>query len=296
VLVDYDVASTDRALMVSPLFHVAALGMGALPAILKGATLVLERRFDAERALALIEQQQITWMSGVPTTFQMLSESQAWATTNLESLRILTCGGSPVPARVISAFERRGLAFTGGYGMTEASPGVTSLGADSDPSKSGSSGLPHFFVDVRIADHDGEQVGEIEARGANVMKRYWNRPGESDAAFRDGDWFRTGDLGYFDDDGYLYISDRLKDMIISGGENIYPAEVEAVIAELEAVADVADLDDLEREIREHLDGRLARYKIPTRIVVVDALPRTASGKVIKARLRERYLSASAGDQ
>lgn len=315
VLVDYDIASADRALMVSPLFHVASLGMGTLPVILKGATVVLERRFDPERVLDLIERHRITWLSGVPTTFQMLCESPAWASTDLSSLHNLTCGGSPVPLRVIDAYESRGLSFTSGYGMTEAAPGVTSLSSRVSRSKAGTSGHPHFFTDIRIANPDVTGVGEIEIRGRNVIAGYWNRPEESAASFVDGEWFRTGDLGSVDDEGYLTISDRLKDMVISGGENIYPAEVEQLIAQIEGVSGVAvigipdqrwgevplavitlrpDFLVTEAEVREHLDGRIARYKMPKRVFVVDELPRTASGKVFKSRLREQYADQSNG--
>jgi fatty-acyl-CoA synthase len=309
VLVDYDVTSTERALMVSPLFHVASLGMGALPIILKGATVVLERRFDAERVLSLIERFEITWMSGVPTTYQMLSDSPAWASTDLRSLRSLTCGGSPVPRRVIDAYEARGLSFTSGYGMTEASPGVTSLAARTSRRKAGSAGQSHFFTDIRIAEPDDRGVGEVQVRGPNVMTAYWHQPTATAEAFSADGWFRSGDLGLIDDEGFLTISDRLKDMVISGGENVYPAEVEAVISELRDVTGVAVIGAAdhkwgevpiavitvrggsnigEAEVRSHLDGRLARYKIPKRVYVTEELPRTASGKVFKSRLREQF--------
>ena len=309
VLVDYDMVSSDRALMVSPLFHVASLGMGTLPAILKGATIVLEPRFDAELVLTLIERYRITWISGVPTTFQLLCESPSWSTANIESLRILTCGGSPVPMKVIDAYENRGLAFTSGYGMTEAAPGVTSLTPHASRAKASTAGQPHFFTDIRLANTDGHGIGEIEIRGRNVTPGYWNRPHESSAAFSPDGWFRSGDLGSVDPDGYLTITDRLKDMIISGGENIYSAEVELLIAELPFVTGVAVIgvpDDrwgevpvailtvragaavTADEVIGHLNGRLARYKIPKDVVVVNELPRTASGKIQKATLRAQY--------
>jgi fatty-acyl-CoA synthase len=309
VLIDYDVASTERALMVSPLFHVASLGMGALPIILKGATVVLERRFVAERVLSLIADEHITWISGVPTTFQLLCDSPEWASTDLSSLRSLTCGGSPVPRRVIEAYESRGLSFTSGYGMTEASPGVTCLSPDASRAKAGTAGQPHFFTRVRIASPDALGIGEIEVSGPNVTAGYWNRPEETAAAFSPDGWFRSGDLGSLDADGFLTVSDRLKDMVISGGENVYPAEVELVIAELEGVTGVAVIGTADEkwgevpiavvtisagstigdeQVRRHLDGRLARYKIPARIFFADELPRTASGKVFKSKLRELY--------
>lgn len=310
VLVDYDVTSDTVALMISPLFHVASLTMGVLPALLKGATVVLEARFDPARVLELIARHRVTAMSGVPTTYQMLCEHPAWPDADLTSLRTLTCGGSAVPLRVIDAYERRGLAFTGGYGMTETAPGATSLQPRHSRTRAGSAGLPHFFTDVRIADPVGAelppgQVGEIQVQGPNVVPGYWGRPQESAASFADGTWFRSGDLGRVDDEGFLTITDRLKDMFVSGGENVYPAEVEQLIMELDAVAGVAVVgvpDERWGEVprafvqlapgatlpdgavARHLDGRLARYKIPRTVVVVDELPRTPSGKIRKRDL------------
>ena len=312
VLVDYDISSDDVALMISPMFHAASLAMGVLPALLKGATVVLEQRFDAGRALELIQRHRVTSISGVPTTYQLICEHPAWASTDISSLRMLTCGGSAVPMRVINAYEERGLAFSGGYGMTETSPGATSVQPSMSRAKAGSAGLPHFFTDVRITDSRGNVipvgggVGEIQIQGPNVISQYWNRPEPTAESFADETWFRSGDMGYFDNDGYLYISDRLKDMIISGGENIYPAEIEQLILQLEAVGSVAvvgvpdekwgevpvaviELRDghqlADGAIQEHLSGQVARYKIPKKVILVNGLPRTASGKIRKSQLR-----------
>jgi fatty-acyl-CoA synthase len=313
-IVDYDVVSTDIALMISPLFHVASLGMGALPVILKGATIVLEKGFEPARALAQIQRHGVTMLSGVPTTYQLMADHPDWSATDLSSLRTLTCGGSAVPTRILNAYEERGLSFSQGYGMTETSPGATSLAPAMTRDKQGSVGLPHFFTDVRIADESGAMVprgtvGEIEISGPNVFAGYHGNLDATAAAFTADGWFRSGDLGYLDPDGYLFIADRLKDMIISGGENIYPAEVENLISDLDGITGVAVIgvpDDRWGEVpwavvtvrddasvdtdavRAHLYGRLARYKIPKNVVVVDELPRTASGKVRKADLRARY--------
>ena len=313
-VVDYDVVSTDVALMISPLFHAASLGMGALPILLKGATIVLEKGFDPGRALELIQQHGVTMLSGVPTTYQLLADHPDWSTTDLSTLQKLTCGGSAVPTRILNAFELRGLSFSQGYGMTETSPGATSLAPNMTRAKQGSVGLPHFFTDVRIADEHGAMVprgtvGEIEISGPNVFPGYHGLPEASAAAFTADGWFRSGDLGYLDPDGYLYISDRLKDMIISGGENIYPAEIENLISDIDGVTGVAVIgipDDQWGEvpwavvtvregvtvdsdlIRGHLDGRIARYKLPKNVIVIDEMPRTASGKVRKAELRSRF--------
>jgi fatty-acyl-CoA synthase len=315
-IVDYDVVSSDVSLMISPLFHVASLGMGALPVLLKGATLVLEKGFEPGRALALIQQHRITMLSGVPTTYQMMADHPAWASADLSSLRKLTCGGSAVPTRILNAYEERGLSFSQGYGMTETSPGATSLSPAMTREKQGSVGLPHFFTDVRITDEHGEAVpagtvGEIEIAGPNVFLGYHGQPDATAAVFTDDGWFRSGDLGYVDADGYLYVSDRLKDMIISGGENIYPAEVENLISDIEGISGVAVVGvphdrwgevpwavvtlregaEVDTEsVRAHLDGLLARYKLPKNVVDVEDLPRTASGKIRKADLRARYRS------
>jgi len=312
-IVDYDVVSTDVSLMISPLFHVASLGMGALPVILKGATLVLEKGFEPGRALALIQEHGVTMLSGVPTTYQLMADHPAWASADLSTLRKLTCGGSAVPTRILNAYEERGLSFSQGYGMTETSPGATSLAPAMTRAKQGSVGLPHFFTEVRITDEHGDvvpqgTVGEIEVAGPNVFLGYHGMPEATAAAFTEDGWFRSGDLGYLDADGYLYISDRLKDMIISGGENIYPAEVENLIADIEGISGVAvvgvpderwgevpwavvtlrDGAEVSTEIvRSRLDGLLARYKLPKNVVVVEDLPRTASGKVRKADLRAK---------
>lgn len=315
-VIDYDVVSDDVALMISPLFHVASLGMGALPCLLKGATIVVERRFEAGRALAQIERHSVTMMSGVPTTYQLMCDHPDWASTDLSTLSKLTCGGSAAAPRVIEAYEARGLRFSQGYGMTETSPGATSLSSSMTREKSGSVGLPHFFTKVRITAEDGEpaptgHVGEIEIAGPNVFGGYLHLPQATTAAFTEDGWLRSGDLGYLDEDGYLFIAGRLKDLIISGGENIYPIEVEAVLMSVPgvtgaAVVAQADADwgevpvavltvagdiqvDLD-SVRAALDGKIARYKMPKRVVVVDELPRTASGKVRKYELVEQLKS------
>jgi fatty-acyl-CoA synthase len=311
VLVDYDIVSTDVALIISPMFHTASFGMGVLPMILKGATLILEPNFEPGRVLNIIQDHKVTALSGVPTTFQMLSEHPDWESTDISSLQKLTCGGSPAPLRVLEAFEARGLAFTGGYGMTESSPGATSLQAQFSKTKMGSVGLPHFYTDVRIVGEDGVvlppfSVGEIQVFGPNVFKGYWNLPEATKTSFDLAGWFKSGDLGYLDQEGFLFVSDRLKDMIISGGENIYPAEIEMYLLQHPGVlaAGVVGMADEKwgevpvafiipkkesldvSELQASLTGVLAKYKVPKRYVLVTHLPQTASGKVIKKDLRE----------
>jgi len=311
-IVDYDVTSSSRWILISPLFHVASLGMGLLPTILKGATVLLQERFVAAEALRAIEELRATHISGVPTTYQMMMEDPAWETTDISSLQTMTCGGSPVPRRVIDAYAKRGLAFSGGYGMTEASPGVAMIPPWEADRKVGTSGVHMFFTQFRIRDTETGQIvgpgrhGEIEAMGPNIMPYYWNRPDATAEAFTDDGWFRTGDIGFTDEDGFVTIVDRAKDMIISGGENVYSAEVELAIQTIPGVTGVAVVgvpDDRWGEVPHafvtlapgheldvetliaHLEPKLARYKIPKTLDIVDELPRTASGKVQKHELR-----------
>lgn len=317
VLVDYDVTSDARGLMIAPLFHVASLGMGCLPTLLKGGTVILEEKFEPGSALALIQKHKATAISGVPTTFQLLCEHPDWDSTDISSLRNLTCGGSAVPMRVLEAYEKRGLSFSGGYGMTETAPGLTSLQPRYSRLKAGSAGLPHFFSHMRVVDEKGRDAephvpGEILARGPNVIDHYWNRPDASADSYTSDGWLRTGDVGYVDEQGFLYISDRIKDMIISGGENIYSAEVEAAImelAEVEAAAVIGIPDEKWGEVPhavlilvdgaqldadrfiDHLCDRLARYKVPKTFEVVDEFPRTSSGKIQKQVLRAERAGA-----
>ena len=199
-VVDYDVVSTDVALMISPLFHVASLGMGALPVILKGATMVVEKGFEPGRALAQIARHGVTMLSGVPTTYQLMADHPDWPSTDLSTLAKLTCGGSAVPARILHAYEERGLSFSQGYGMTEAAPGATALPPAMTRAKQGSVGLPHFFTDVRITDPAGVvlpagEIGQIEVAGPNVFPGYHGLPAATAEAFTADGWFRSGDLG-----------------------------------------------------------------------------------------------------
>ncbi len=314
VLVDSDVRSDEIALVVAPLFHAAALGMLSLPTLLKGGALVLEPAFDPGRTLDLIERHRVTCMFGVPASYDAMSAHERWAAADLSSLRTLLCGGAPVPAATIRTYTDRGLLFIQGYGMTEAAPGALLLDPAHATTKAGSAGIPHFFTDVRVVRPDMTEAapgeaGEIVVAGPNVMQGYWGRPGATAEALAGGVWLRSGDVGVTDEDGYTFVADRIKDMIISGGENIYPAEVESALCDHPAVADcgVIGVPD-ERwgevgravvvlrpgarasaeEILGFLDGRLARYKIPKSAVFASELPRSATGKILKKQLRGTY--------
>ncbi|MFC9595212.1 long-chain fatty acid--CoA ligase [Streptomyces sp. NPDC056944] len=313
VLVDTDLAADEVTLVAAPLFHTAALNMSCLPTLLKGGTVLLESSFDPDRTLRLIERHRVTGMFGVPTMYDAMAAAPGWADADLTGLRTLLCGGAPVPGRTARAYLDRGLAFVQGYGMTETAPGALVLGRADSLSRAGSAGVPHFFTDVRVLLPSGEEAapgekGEVVVAGPNVTPGYWNLPEATAAAFRDGG-FRSGDVATVDEDGYVRLVDRLKDMIISGGENIYPAEVEDALLGHPDVAEAAAIGVpdarwgevgravvvlragavvTEAELIAHLEGRLARYKIPRSVVLAPELPRNAAGKLLKAPLRARY--------
>jgi fatty-acyl-CoA synthase len=314
VLVDTDLAGDEVTLVVAPLFHTAGLNMTCLPTLLKGGRVVLLGAFDAGRVLEIVEGRRVTYIFGVPTMYDAMAAHPRWAATDLSSLRTLSCGGAPVPARTIATYLARGLAFSQGYGMTEAAPGVLFLDREQTSAKAGSAGVPHFFTDVRVVLPDGSDAGpgergEILVHGPNVMTGYWGRHEDTEAAFADGRWLRTGDVARTDADGYAYIVDRVKDMFVSGGENVYPAEVEDALLTHPAIAECAVIgvpDPVwgevgravvvlrpgaradEDDVLGHLRGRLAKYKIPKSLVVTESLPRTASGKIVKPAVRDTY--------
>ncbi|GAA4468710.1 acyl-CoA synthetase [Phytohabitans houttuyneae] len=314
LLVDVDITSTEVTLVSAPMFHVAALNQTVLPTFCKGGTAILVSAFDPDATLELIERHRVTFLFGVPAMFQAIARSPRWAEADLSSVRSAICGGAPVPEPLIATYRQRGVTFMQGYGLTESAPGATFLRAGDSPAKAGSAGTPSFFTDVRLAAPDGGPVaphepGEVQIQGPNVMAGYWGQPAETAAALTGDGWLRTGDVAVADDEGYLYIRDRIKDLIISGGENIYPAEVEDVIYQHPAVAECAVIgvpDERWGEVGRavvvlragarldpaqllaFLDGKIARYKIPKSVVLAEGLPRTASGKVLKQELRARH--------
>jgi fatty-acyl-CoA synthase len=311
-----DVLSTDVALCMCPLFHAAGLGQVSLPTLFKGGSVVVMPTFDAGAVLAAIATLRVASFSAVPTMLQMLADHPDFAGTDLSSLRFAIYGGSMAAEHVAVAWQRRGVPILQGYGMTEASPGVYLAPADGAASRPMSIGVPHFFTDVSLAAGADEPEpgtsGELRVRGPNVFQGYWNRPVETEQAFSDG-WFLSGDVVRVAPDGWAYVVDRVKDMIISGGENVYPAEVEAALGSLPGVVDAAVLavpDErwgevgyafviaapgawTEDSLRAALRGRLAAFKIPQHVRFVPELPRTATGKVRKQDLRETLSGARA---
>jgi fatty-acyl-CoA synthase len=261
-------------------------------------------------------------MFGVPAMFLFMSQHPSFDGADLTSIRMLICGGAPVPEPLIKPYNGRGIPIQQGYGLTETSPAVSFLGPEYSLAKLGSAGRAPLFVEVRIVDAEGRTVtspdmrGEICTRGPHIMKGYWNRPDATAQAIDQEGWFHTGDVGYLDADGFLFIADRVKDMVISGGENVYPAEVESVLYEHPAVAEVAVIgvpDDrwgeavaavvalkpgaslTLDELRDFGGKSLARYKLPSHLHFVDVLPRNPAGKVLKYELREQVKRAPASE-
>ncbi|WP_033263023.1 acyl-CoA synthetase [Amycolatopsis vancoresmycina] len=313
-LAHLDVLGTDKALCIAPLFHCVGLGQITLPTLFKGGSVEPVARFEPGTILARIGEAGITSFSAVPTMLEMLCRHEDWPRTDLSSLTCVLYGGSPVAERVARAWLDRGVKLLQGYGMTEASPGVSMATHEGTLDHPVAAGVPHFFTDVAALGPgltpqplDGTPA-ELLVRGPHVFGGYWNRPGESAASFVEDDWFRTGDVVRVDDDGWAHVVDRVKDMIISGGENVYPAEIEAAAVRLDevdacAVVGVpderwgeagaafvvvrpgAELD--EPAFRAHLEQHLARYKIPKHVQFTDALPRNATGKIRRVELRAR---------
>jgi len=310
-----DTREDDVALIMAPLFHIGGLNVMPLAAWQKGCHVILHRSFDPALFAADVAKYRVTGAFAVPAMLLVISQQPNFASADLSSLRVIVCGGAPVPEPLLQLYQARGVQVNQGYGLTETAPVGTFLGSEFALAKLGSAGRPVFFVDLRIVSDDGRtplgtgERGEIVMRGPNIMRGYWNKPQATAAAIDPEGWFHSGDIGYLDEDGFLYICDRLKDMIISGGENIYPAEVEAILYGHPAIAGTAIFGepcdkwgervtavaalkpghtlDLEG-LREWATERLARYKLPTRLEIVDALPRNPAGKVLKFELRDRF--------
>jgi fatty-acyl-CoA synthase len=307
----HNMTSDDHVLTVLPLFHVGGLNIQTTPALQLGATVTLHARFSAEDTLRAIAIDRPELVVLVPSTIQALLDHTLWQATDLSSLRAVTTGSTLVPQGLVDAVQARGVPVLQVYGATETSPIAIYTRLGGDLSRPLSTGLPGLLCEGRVVDDAGREVstgtaGEVEVRGPNVLTEYWRDADATAEALHDG-WFRTGDIAFLDPDGYFTIHDRKKNMIVSGGENIYPAEIERVLldhasvkeAAVIGVADprwqevpvayvvahaAASIDDL----RKYLLDELARFKVPREIVLVDELPRNALGKVQHFRLRERY--------
>jgi fatty-acyl-CoA synthase len=307
----HDLTANDRVLTVLPLFHVGGLNIQTTPALQLGASVTLHARFDPGATLAAIAAERPTLLVLVPATIQALIEHPRFATTDLSSLRAVTTGSTQVPQALIDVLNRRGVPVLQVYGSTETSPIAVYTRVGGDLSRGGSTGLPGLCCEARIVDEGGAEVphgmpGEVVVRGPNIFFEYWGNQVATTEALREG-WYFSGDIATRDAEGYFTIVDRKKNLIISGGENIYPAEVERVLLEHPDVAEAAVIGRPDprwqevpvayvvrkarssvsgEEVAAHVAGELARFKVPREVVFVDALPRNALGKVQHFLLRE----------
>ncbi|TYS48661.1 o-succinylbenzoate--CoA ligase [Bacillus infantis] len=307
-----DLTSEDRCIVLLPLFHIGGIGLFAFPSLFSGGTIIIPGKFEPEKALTMIEEHGATIVMGVPTIHQALLTSPSFNKTDLSSVRWFYNGGAPCPSELIDAYYDRGFLFGQGFGMTETSPTLFMLTKEDAPRKRGSIGKPVLFSEYKLIDFEGKEVerrevGELAVRGPNIMKEYWNRPDATSEALKDG-WLMTGDLAQADDEGFLFIVGRKKEMIISGGENIYPLEVEQVISSIKGVAEAAVVGNAdpiwgevpeafivkengsaltEGDVVQYCQGSLAKYKIPKKVTFLTELPRNATGKIQKTQLIAR---------
>jgi fatty-acyl-CoA synthase len=299
----------------TPLYHAGGLMAFLVPLFVVGGTIILHHGFDAAEIWQTIERERCTVVLGVPTIWKMLMEAEEFALVDLSHVRAFYSGGAPLPSYLIEAYQQKGVVFKQGFGMTEVGVNCFTMTVEDSFRKAGSIGRPLMFTEVRLVDEEGNdvatgEVGEMLFRGPHVSKGYWHNP-EATAAALDADgWFHSGDQARSDADGFFYIAGRQKDMIISGGVNVYPAEIEAELLQHEDVEDVAVVGVPDEQwgemgvafvvplagkeissaaLAEHLGTRLAKFKIPKIFRVVDSLPRTAYGKVVKPELLRLYL-------
>ncbi len=303
-------AQKDKLLVVLPLFHAFAATVGMLTPILHGASLVIAEKFDPELIFSTIERSKATIFLGVPSMYGVLLRCTDQQKKKFSHIKYCISGGAAMPMSLMQKFEKKfGIAIYEGDGPTECSP-VTCINPIGGVRKTASVGLPIPGVEMKIKDNNGDDlaadtIGEICVRGPNVMQGYWNKPEETAASFFN-DWFRTGDLGSKDRDGYFYIIDRIKDMIIVNGMNVYPRIIEEVLYEYPSIEEVAVIGEpnqshgeivvayvvLKSEIdtdaailRAHCRERLGGYQIPRKFNFINVLPKNASGKILKRELR-----------
>jgi fatty-acyl-CoA synthase len=294
-----------------PLFHVGGLNNLVTPGIKAGCSIVLHAKFDPAASFDAIGREGITLTVLVPAQLDMMMASPRWAGADFSKLRMITTGSTIVPRHVIDAVHAKGVPLVQVYGSTETSPIAVYLKADEAMKKPGSTGRVGKRCQMRLVDKYGRDVaqgetGEIWIKGGNVMQGYWQAPQATAAVLEDG-WFRSGDMGHLDEDGYLWVDGRSKDMIISGGENIYPAEIENILIESPDIAEASVIGKSDPRwgeivvavvvprdgrrvnsegVMKLLEGRIARFKHPKEVVIVQALPKTALGKVRKEDVRQ----------
>lgn len=317
--VGWQLREDDVSPVFTPVYHAGGLGAFLVPVLTIGGTIVLHRGFDAAEVWRTIERERCTVILGVPTIYKLLMDAPEFASTDLSSVRWFISGGAPLPLYVIEAYQRRGVTFKQGYGLTEVGVNCFAMTPEESRRKPGSIGKPLMFTGARLVSADGIEAeagatGELWLKGPHVSKGYWNNPDATAAALDAGGWFHTGDLARRDEEGFYYIAGRARDMFISGGANVYPAEIERELLLHPAVADAAvigvphatwgevgvayvvarGVEPAGDDLAAHLVERLAKYKIPREYIFVSALPRSAYGKVLKPELAEDYAKRRSG--
>lgn len=303
------ITSDDKTLMVMPPFHTGGWNVLSTPILHFGGTLILMPKFEANRALELLEKETISIFMAVPTMVKMMMESFLFEKVKLDALRYFIVGGEALPIPVIEQWSNKGILIRQGYGLTEVGPNVTSLEASDAIRKRGSIGFPNFYLQTRIVNEQGEEAapnepGELWLRGPVVTPGYWRNVEATEKALESG-WFKTGDVVRRDEEGYFYVVDRIKNMFISGGENVYPAEVERVLLSHPAVAEAAVIgvaDEKWGEVgkafvvlkaNEHCDEAalnayckegLAKFKVPRYFSFIETLPKNETGKINRKSL------------
>ncbi|MGI9287772.1 MAG: long-chain-fatty-acid--CoA ligase [Pseudomonadales bacterium] len=311
-----DTHFNDRYLVLLPLFHVGALAP-LIGAVYKGNSQTILRNFDPAKTWQLIEQEKIASTLAVPAMLGFMTQVPGFEKYDWSSLRFIMSGAAPLPVSTINAYKDLGIEIHQVYGLTESCGPACLIGPEDAMRKIGSTGKAFFHSEVRIVDEGGVdmpagEAGEVIVRGAHIMKEYWNRPDATAEAVRDG-WLHTGDIAVMDEEGFVTIQDRMKDMIISGGENVYPAEIENVLLQHPDIADAAVIgqdspkwgespfaiivsksrDLTAADVLAHCNGKLARFKLPKDAAFVDEIPRNPSGKILKRVLREQFPGSAA---
>lgn len=305
-----DITSNDRSVSCTPMFHTGGWNVIPTPFLHRGAYVCLMKKFDAIQVNHLLQEESATMFMGVPTMLQMMVDAPNFRQTDFSSIRFFVIGGEPMPLPLIDKWHEKGVPIRQGYGLTECGPSITSLHQDDAIRKRGSIGTLNFYVEKRIVDESGNdlspgQVGELLLKGPVVTPGYWQNPEATKLAIENG-WFHTGDLVKEDEEGFLFIVDRKKNMYISGGENVYPAEVERVLEQHPAVQEVAIIGVKDEkwgetgfafvvlkqggstsadELKAFCQSQLAKYKIPKHFKFVPEIPKSDTGKIDRKQLK-----------
>jgi fatty-acyl-CoA synthase len=310
----WQLSEDDVSPIFTPLYHAGGLGAFLMPILLAGGTIVLHREFDATEVWRVIEEERCTVVLGVPTIWKLLADAPEFESADLGNVRWFISGGAPMPRHLVGVFRDRGIVMRQGYGLTEVGVNCFAMSDEEAWAKAGSIGRPLMFTEARVIDEGGQilpadEVGELCFRGPHVSAGYWNNPEATAESVDKEGWFHTGDMARRDTDGFFYIAGRAKDMFISGGVNVYPAEIENVLLQNASLADAAVVgvphgtwgevgvafvvpaegeEVTPEDLGQFVGDRLARYEIPKEFRVVDVLPRTPYGKVVKGELVEAW--------